>query len=119
MFPKGTADDNFLAAYAKIESAQRLFGRGDWKHTLGELYSAFEGLAKSFGCTRPDQQFFVKFLSDVHSEKREKLKLVLDRYCDLLQLGRHEPNEEVQTSDVSPNDARFALTLAYAIFECI
>jgi hypothetical protein len=118
-FPRNAAGDNFRAAYAKIESAQRLFANGHWKQTLGELYAAFEGLAKSFDFQRPDQQFFAELLSSVHPAKREKLKLAFDRFCDLLHLGRHEPNEDAQSFAVSPRDARLALTLSYAIFEYI
>lgn len=101
-FPKSAVGDNFLEAYTKIEAAQRLFTSGHWKQTLGELYSAFEGLARSFGFVRPDQQFFAELLSSLHSAKKEKLKLTLDRFCDLLHLGRHEPKEEAQAFAISP-----------------
>ncbi len=118
-FPKSAAGENFRAAYAKVEGAERLFGNGQWKQALGELYSAFEALAKTLGAAKPDQQFFAGLLCGLHPVKKEKLKLALDGFCDLLHLGRHEPKEAAETFAVSRQDARFALTMAYAIFEYI
>ncbi len=92
-FPKSTAGENFRTAYAKVEAAERLFANGQWKQTLGELYSAFEALAKTFGAAKPDQQFFAGLLSGLHPAKKDKFKLALDSFCDLLHLGRHEPKE--------------------------
>jgi hypothetical protein len=118
-FPKSAAGDNFRAAHAKIEAAERLFANGQWKQTLGELYSAFEALAKTLGCAKPDQQCFAALLSELHPVKKEKFKLALDSFCDLLHLGRHEPKEAAETFNVSRSDARFALLMAHAIFEYI
>lgn len=118
-FPKNIAGENFRAAYAKVETAERLYASGQWKQTLSELYSAFEALAKTLGFTRPDQQCFVALLSESHPVKKEKFKLALDSFCDLLHLGRHEPNEAAETFSVSRSDARFALLMAHAIFEYI
>jgi len=118
-FPSNITGDNFRTAYAKVEAAERLFANGQWKQTLGELYSAFEGLAKSLNCTKPDQQFFAALLSGLHPVKKETVKLALDGFCDLLHLGRHEPKESADTFVVSPSDARFALVMAHAIFEYI
>lgn len=118
-FPKSTAGENFRASYAKVEAAERLFANGQWKQTFGELYSAFEALARNLGAPKPDQQFFAALLSGLHPVKKEKFKLALDSFCDLLHLGRHEPKEAAETFAVSPSDARFALTMAYAIFEYI
>jgi hypothetical protein len=118
-FPKSGGGEHFKASYAKVETAERLFAGGQWKQTLAELHSAFEGLANSHGFNRPDQQFFAGMLSGLHPAKKEKFKLALDGFCDLLHLGRHEPKEATETFAVSPSDARFALTMAYAIFEYI
>jgi hypothetical protein len=118
-FPKSVAGENFRAAYAKVEAAERLYASGQWKQTLGELYSAFEALAKALGCAKPDQQCFAALLSELHPVKKEKFKLALDSFCDLLHLGRHEPNEAAETFNVSRSDARFALLMAHAIFEYI
>lgn len=118
-FPKNAAGENFRAAYVKVEAAERLYANGQWKQTLGELYSAFEALAKALGCAKPDQQCFAALLSELHPVKKEKFKLALDSFCDLLHLGRHEPNEAAETFNVSRSDARFALLMAHAIFEYI
>jgi hypothetical protein len=118
-FPTNATGDNFRAAYAKVESAEKLFANGQWKQTLAELYSAFEGLAKSFGYNKPDQQFFVSLASGLHPAKKEGIKLALDAFCDLLHLGRHEPKQDAETFSISPADARFALTMSYAIFEYV
>jgi hypothetical protein len=118
-FPGGTVGENFRTSYAKIEAAEKLYANGQWKQTLGELYSAFESLAKACDFAKPDQQFFAGLLSEVHSVKKEKLKLSLDAFCDLLHLGRHEPKEGANAFAVSPRDAHFALIMTHAIFEYI
>ena len=116
-FRKDNSGEQLRTAYAKVENAERLFAGGQWKQTLAELYSAFEGLAKSYGFSNPDQQFFAGLLSELHPVKKQKFKLALDGLCDLLHLGRHEPKEAGETFSVSSSDARFALTMAYAVFE--
>jgi hypothetical protein len=118
-FPRDAAGENFRASYAKVEAAEKLFANGQWKETLRELYSAFEALAKASGFTNPDQQFFAGLLSSLHPVKKEKFKLALDAFCDVLHLGRHEPKEAAEAFAVSPKDARFALIMAHAIFEYI
>ncbi len=118
-FPGGTAGENFRKAYAKVETAEKLYANGQWKQTLAELYSAFESLAKAFDFAKPDQQFFAGMLSTLHPVKKEKVKLSLDAFCDLLHLGRHEPREAAEAFNVSPQDARFALIMAHAVFEYI
>jgi hypothetical protein len=118
-FPKNATGENLIAAYAKLDVAERLLASGQWKHTLAELYSAFEGLAKSLGLSKPDQQFFADLLSTLHPAKKESFKLALARFCDLLHLGRHEPMKTSEKFAISQADARFALTMSYAIFEYI
>ena len=118
-FPKSEAGENFRTAYSKIEVAEKACANGQWKQTLGELYSAFESLAKTLNFAKPDQQFFAELLSDLHPAKKEKFKLALDGFCDVLHLGRHEPKEGAETFAVSRSDARFALIMAQAIFEYI
>ncbi len=80
---------------------------------------AFEALAKTLGFAKPDQQFFAGLLSGLHPVKKEKFKLALDAFCDLLHLGRHEPKEAAEAFAVSARDARFALIMAHAVFEYI
>jgi hypothetical protein len=118
-FPRNAVGEHFKTSYGKVEAAEKLFAGGQWKQTLAELYSAFEGLANSHGFSKPDQQFFVALLSGSHPVKKEKFKLALDGFCDILHMGRHEPKEATATFAVSPSDARFALTMAYAIFEYV
>lgn len=118
-FPGSDAGENFRAAYHKVEAAEKAYANGQWKHTLAELYAAFESLAKASNFAKPDQQFFAALLSDLHPAKKEKFKLALDSLCDVLHLGRHEPKEAAETFSVSPGDARFALIMAHAIFEYI
>jgi hypothetical protein len=118
-FPKANAGEKFRTAHAKVEAAERLSANGQWKQTLAELYSAFEVLAKALNFSKPDQSFFAALLSTLHPAKKEKLKRALDSFCDLLHLGRHEPNESAELFTVSPRDARFALIMAHAIFEYI
>lgn len=118
-FPGNTAGENFRTSYSRIETAEKLYANGQWKQTLGELYSAFESLAKASGFAKPDQQFFASMLSSLHPVKKENVKLSLDAFCDLLHLGRHEPKEAADLFAVSPSDARFALIMSHAIFEYI
>jgi len=118
-FPKAVAGEPFRVSYGRIEAAEKLFANGQWKQTLAELYSAFEALAKANGFAKPDQQFFAGLLSELHPVKKEKLKLALDSFCDLLHLGRHEPKEAAEAFGVSARDAHFALIMAHAIFEYI
>lgn len=118
-FPKPEAGENFRAAYSHVESAERHFANGLSKETLAELYSGFEKLAQSHGNAKPDQSFFASLLSDFHPAKKDATKLALDKLCDFLHLGRHQPKESPNTFQISRSDARFALVMAYAVFEYI
>ena len=118
-FPAGTVGENYRAAYQMVEASERFFANGQYKQALAELYSAFEGLAKSQGYGKPDQQYFATLLADYHSVKKERLKLALDNLCDFFQLGRHEPKDSPETFVILRRDARFALTMAHAVFEYI
>jgi hypothetical protein len=118
-FPASAVGENYRAAYQMVEAAERFFASGQYKQALAELYSAFESLAKSQGFSKPDQQYFASLLADYHSVKKERLKLALDNLCDFLQLGRHEPKDSPETFLILRRDARFALTMAHAVFEYI
>lgn len=118
-FPKSETGGNFHTAYSRIEAAERAFANGQYSQVLVELYSAFEGLAKSHQFSKPDQSFFVSLLADMHDEKKEKAKLALDHLCGFLHLGRHEPKPSPETFQIFRSDARFALTMAHAVFEYI
>jgi hypothetical protein len=116
-FPRATIGENFRSAYEKVENAEKLFTEGHYKQTLAELYSAFENLAHGHGFKQPDQALFADLLADAHGVKKEKAKLALDKLCDFLQLGRHEPKELPETFEISRREARLGLTMAYAVFE--
>jgi len=118
-FPTNAVGENLRAAYQMVEAAERFSANGQYKQALAELYSAFEGLAKSQGYTKPDQQYFASLLEDYHSVKKECLKLALDNLCDFFQLGRHEPKDSPETFVILRRDVRFALTMARAVFEYI
>jgi hypothetical protein len=118
-FPASAVGENYRAAYQMVEAAERFFANGQYKQALAELYSAFESLAKSQGFSKPDQQYFASLLADQHSTKKESLKLALDKLCDFLHLGRHEPKDSPETFVILRRDARFALTMAHAVFEYI
>ncbi|HEV2234641.1 MAG TPA: hypothetical protein VGV68_14710 [Terriglobia bacterium] len=118
-FPESSAGENYRAAYSRVEAAERHFANGNYKDVLVELWSAFEGLAKSQGCEKPDQQYFARLFADSHPKKKEAAKLALDNLCDFFHLGRHQPNESPDTFQILRADARFALTMAHAIFEYI
>ena len=119
-FPAGQVGENYRTAYARVEDAEKLFANGQYKQTLAELYSAFEALANSFDCAKPNQQLFVKLLAESPSAKKENAKLALNYICDFFHLGRHEPDKESQPNNqpfILRRDARLGLILAHAIFE--
>jgi hypothetical protein len=121
-FPEGNAGENFRAAYARVEEAERLFANGLYKQTLTNLRLAFEGLAKSLEFKAAGEDFFESFFAPAHQEKREKAREALYRLYRFLHLG---PHEQALQSDpagqlvVTRQDARFALIMARAIFEYI
>jgi len=121
-FPKGEVGDNIRAAYVRVEEAERLFGNGLYKQTLTNLRLAFEGLAKSQGFDAARKEFFESFFVSAHQEKREKARIALSGLYSFLNLGPHEqaiPSEPESQLVISRQDARFALTMAYTIFEYI
>ena len=121
-FPRGTAGENFRSSYARVEEAERLFASGQYKHALTTLRLSFEGLAKSLGFEAAGKEFFESLFASAHPEKKEKAREALTGIYRFLHLGPHEqanhPGSNAQPV-VTRQDARFALTLAYAIFEYI
>ena len=125
-FPKSAAGENFRASYARIEEAERQFANGQYKQVLATLRLSFEGLAISLGFDAKERgvvgQCFESLFASSHPEKREKAREMLNGIYKFLHLGPHEQNNQasaVAGAVVSRSDARFALTLAYAIFEYI
>jgi len=118
-FPKSEAGKDFRAAYSHVEAAEKLFANGQYKQVLAELYSCFEGLAKSMNLGKPDQQFFAELLGELHPTKKESAKRALDNLCDFLHLGRHEAKEAPEAFGISRSEARFALIVSQAVLEYI
>lgn len=101
-------------SYFHIEKAITHFNNGNDRETLVSVYAAFERMAKKLKCSGPDQNFFDKLLSNIPLEKRQKLKVLIAKFCDYLQLGRHEQKDSSCT--INRRDAEFALTTAQMIF---
>jgi hypothetical protein len=121
-FPKGSAGDNFRASYARVEEAEKLFASGHYKQVLTTLRLSFEALANSLGFERRVRECFESLFASGDPDKREKARDALTGIYKFLHLGPHEqindPGVNVQPA-ITQQDARFALTTAYAIYEYI
>jgi hypothetical protein len=121
-FPKGAAGENFRASYARVEEAEKLLASGQYKQVLTTLRLSFEALANSLGFERRVKECFESLFASSHPDKKEKARDALTGIYKFLHLGPHEQvNQPVSSAQpvVTRQDARFALTLAYAIFEYI
>jgi len=121
-FPKSDVGENFRTSYARVEEAEKLFASGHYKQVLTALRLAFEALAKSFGSEKATKEFFESLFASAHPEKKEKARDALNGIYRFLHLGPHEQGNHPESNAqpvVTRQDARFALTLAYAIFEYI
>lgn len=123
-FPSSLTGETFRAAYARVEEAERLFANGLYKQVLTTLRLAFEALALGLGFEGQDRvkRCFESLFASAHPEKKEKAREALTGIYRFLHLGPHEQanNAEESTQPViAREEARFALTLAYAIFEYI
>jgi hypothetical protein len=122
VFPKSTTGENFRTSYARIEEAEKLFVNGQYKDTLTALRRSFETLAKSLGHEKAGKEFFESLFAASAAEKKEKARDAVNGIYRFLHLGPHEQVNQTEPSlqpVISRQDARFALTLAYAIFEYI
>jgi hypothetical protein len=121
-FPHSAAGENFRASYARIEEAEKLFANGQYKQVLTALRQSFEALAISLGFEKRVRECFEYLFASSHPDKKEKAREALTSIYKFLHLGPHEqanqPDPHAQSA-ISRQDARFALTLAYAIFEYI
>lgn len=114
----GGAGENFRASYARVREAEKLFADGQYKQTLTSLRLSLEGLAKSFGFDSPGEQLFGTLFAPCHSEKIKKGGEALTGLYRFLHLGPHAPAAQgSQELTVTRQDARFALTMAYAVLE--
>lgn len=121
-FPGSAAGENFRSSYARVEEAERLYASAQYKQVLTTLRLSFESLAKSFGFQSAGKDFFESLFASAHPEKKEKARDALNGIYRFLHLGPHEQGNHPESNAqpvVTRQDARFALTLAYAIFEYI
>lgn len=121
-FSRGTAGENFRAAYARVEEAEKQFASGQYKHVLTSLRLAFEGLAKSLDFKTPTKDFFESLFASVDPDKKGKLRDALDGIYRFFHLGPHEQVNDPNSNSaptITRQDARFALIMAHAIFEYI
>ena len=121
-FPQGTAGDNFRNAYARVEAAEKSFANGLYKQVLTELRLSFEALAISLEFKGQVKECLESLFADSHPDKREKARDALNGLYRFLHLGPHEQGGQAEAGGqpvVLRRDARFALTMAYAIFEYI
>lgn len=121
-FPKNATGENFRASHSRICEAESQFANAQYKQVLTTLRLSFEGLAKNLGFSAAGKDFFDSLFSSAYAEKREKAREALLGLYRFLHLGPHEqadlPGATAQPV-ITRQDARFALTLAHAIFEYI
>jgi hypothetical protein len=114
----GGAGENFRKSYAHVREAERLFADGQYKQTLTNLRLSLEGLAKSFGFDSPGEQLFGTLFASCHPEKIKKAGEALAGLYRFLHLGPHvQAAQGAHELTVTRQDARFALTMAYAVLE--
>lgn len=123
-FPKSAAGENFRASYARVEEAEKFFANGQYKQVLTTLRLSFEALANSLGCEGPDKvkKCFESLFTESHATKKERAFEALTGLYKFLHLGPHEHGNQPGSEGepvVTRRDARFALTMAYAMFEYI
>jgi hypothetical protein len=114
----GGAGENFCKSYAHVREAEKLFADGQYKQTLTSLRLSLEGLAKSFGFDSPGEQLFGSLFASCHSEKIKKGGEALKGLYGFLHLGPHAlAAQGSHELTITRQDARFALTMAYAVLE--
>lgn len=119
-FPNGIPGEHFRAAYTRVEEAEKHFANGQYKEVLTSLRLAFERLANDLGHNGRVKDCLESQFSDFDSEKRQKTTEALNSLYRFLHLGPHEqlPGPSATAGpNVSRRDARFALTMAHAVFE--
>ena len=116
-FP-GNAGPNFRASYDRVREAEKLFADGQYKQTLTSLRLSLEGLAKSFGFDSPGEQLFGALFAPCHPDKIKNGGQALQGLYRFLHLGPHAPAlQGALELTITRQDARFALTMAYAVLE--
>jgi hypothetical protein len=121
-FPASEVGETFRSAYARVESAEKLFANGHYRQVLTELRLAFEGLANSLGFEQRMKECFDHLLAEFGGEKKEKAREAMLNLYRFLHLGPHEQVQAPETAEepaITRSDARFALVMTYAVFEYI
>lgn len=121
-FPASSVGDSFRAPYARVEEAERLFANGQYKQVLIVLRLSFEALAIGLGFENRVKDCFDSLFADSHPQKREKAREALTGLYKFLHLGPHEQSAQPDIGGqpvILRRDARFALTMAHAVFEYI
>jgi hypothetical protein len=122
-FPRSAAGENFRVSYARLGEAEKLFTNGQYKQVLTTLRLSFEALAISLGYDNKHlRECFESLFASSHPDKKEKARDALAAIYKFLHLGPHEQVNQADRSGepvISRQDARFALTMAYTIFEYI
>jgi hypothetical protein len=121
-FPASSVGENFRAAYARVEEAERSFANGQYKQVLIVLRLSFEALAIGLGFENHVKDCFDSLFADSHPQKREKAREALAGLYRFLHLGAHEQSAQPDLGGepvILRRDARFALTMAHAVFEYV
>ncbi len=122
VFPASETGAYFRDAYHRVEEAERHFANGQYKETLTSLRRSFEGVANKLGYEGRVKECLEHLFAGEHAEKKQKATEALFRLYQFLHLGPHDPPAPSGAEDdpiVFRQDARFALTMAHAIFEYI
>jgi hypothetical protein len=121
-FPRGVAGEAFRTSYARVEEAERHYASGRYKEALTSLRLSFEGLANGLGYEGRVKDCIDHLFADAHAEKKQKAVEALVALYKFLHLGPHEqaaPPDTGSDAVVLRRDARFALTMALAVFEYV
>lgn len=115
-FPTGETGDAFRTAYARVEEAEKFFLNGQYKQVLTGLRLSFEALAKGLGFERVGGELLESLFANFPEEKKQKACQALLNLYRFLHLG---PHEQTDGPTISRQDARFALTMVFTVFEYI
>lgn len=121
-FPTSETGQFFRDAYALVEEGERHFANGQYKETLTCLRRSFERVANRLGHEGQVKDCFESLFASAHAQKQQKAVEALFKLYQFLHLGPHEPptpSGAESSPVVCRQDARFALTMAQAIFEYI